>query len=108
MKNCFLLLSSLKICIILFLDRLRRGAYCVARVTCLVEISIETSKDRVTSRKGKTLQHRLEWMERRCMIEMNNFQYISSTLNGDITTSDVDVKKILAIATGHLPKLNKL
>ena len=54
----FLMLSCLKIHIILFLDRLRRGAYCVARVTCPVDISIETNKDTVTTRKGKTLHHR--------------------------------------------------
>ena len=34
-------------------------------------------------------------------VVMNNFQYIGSTLNEDIT-SDADIKKRLAIATGHL------
>ena len=43
-------------------------------------------------------------METRCMTE--NFQYIGSTLN-EMFTSDVEIKKILAIATGHLAKLNK-
>ena len=34
-------------------------------------------------------------------VVMNIFQYIGSTLDEDIT-SDADIKKILAIAIGHL------
>ena len=45
---------------------------------CGMEISVVTSKDTVSTRKGKTLHQRYEWMERRCMIEMNKFQYIGS------------------------------
>ena len=49
-----------------------------------MKIRTETSNDTVTTRKDKTLHHILDWMERRCMVEMNNFQYIGSTLNEEI------------------------
>ena len=43
------------------------------------------------------------------MIEMNNIQYIGSTLKKEIT-SDVEIKKILAILTGHyyMAKVKKM
>ena len=45
-------------------------------------------------------------MERRCMIEMNNLQYIGSSPNEDIT-SDVEITKRPTIATGKTEQIVK-
>ena len=44
-------------------------------------------------------------VDKRCMVETNNFKYIGATVNEEITP---DVEICIAIAIGHLAKLNKL
>ena len=47
-------------------------------------------KDTVTTMKGKTLLQRYKWVGKRCMIEMNNFYYIGSTVSEEISTRVTD------------------
>ena len=49
-----------------------------------MELSIETSKDTVTNRKGKIGRHRR--MDEKTLDEMKNIQYLGSILNEEVTS----------------------
>lgn len=72
-----------------------------------MEISNDKSKVMVTSKSDKNAEQQDITVDGITLEEVNNFQYLGSTITPNMT-SETEIKKRLAIATGQLAKLNKL
>ena len=72
-----------------------------------MEISNEKSKVMTTSKRSDNGATQVVKIGDQNLEEVNNFQYLGSIINEEVT-SDTEIMRRLAMATGQLSKLNKI